>query len=55
VPVDSNFYLWAGSLCLSAAAVVLFIWLMRDEQKEPAAPEVRRPEPPNSSASTLKG
>jgi hypothetical protein len=52
VPVDANFYLWAGSLCLSAAAVVLFIWLMRDEQQETVAPPGNRPEPPDSPAST---
>jgi hypothetical protein len=30
LPIDFTFYLWAGSLCLSLAAAVLFLWLMRE-------------------------
>jgi hypothetical protein len=30
VPVDFTFVLWVGSLLLSAAAVVVFLWLMRE-------------------------
>jgi hypothetical protein len=48
VPVDANFYLWVGSLCLSAAAVVLFIWLMRERPEHDEASRVKRPEPPSS-------
>jgi hypothetical protein len=31
VPLDFTFVLWVGSLLLSAAAVVVFLWLMRTE------------------------
>jgi HAMP domain-containing protein len=31
VPLDLTFVLWVGSLLLSAAAVVVFLWLMREE------------------------
>jgi hypothetical protein len=31
VPLDFTFVLWVGSLLLSAAAVVVFLWLMREE------------------------
>jgi len=31
VPLDFTFVLWVGSLLLSAAAVVVFLWLMRGE------------------------
>jgi len=30
LPIDFTFYLWAGSLWLSLAAVILFLWLMRE-------------------------
>jgi len=30
VPVDFTFYVWLGSLWLSAAAVALFLWLMKE-------------------------
>jgi hypothetical protein len=34
VRLDLSFVLWVGSLVLSAAAVVLFLWLMRDGGRE---------------------
>jgi len=34
VRLDLSFVLWAGSLVLSAAAVALFLWLMRDGGRE---------------------
>ena len=40
MPIDFTFYLWAGSLCLSLAAAVLFLWLMR----EPRGNESRTPD-----------
>jgi hypothetical protein len=30
VPLDFAFVLWVGSLVLSAIAVVVFLWLMRE-------------------------
>jgi len=33
VPLDFAFVLWVGSLILSAGAVVLFLWLMREGAK----------------------
>ena len=34
MPLDFTFVLWVGSLLLSAAAVVVFLWLMRDGGRE---------------------
>jgi hypothetical protein len=34
LPIDFTFYLWAGSLCLSLAAAVLFLWLMKEPSGE---------------------
>jgi hypothetical protein len=33
VPLDFTFVLWVGSLLLSAAAVVVFLWLMRGDRE----------------------
>jgi hypothetical protein len=34
VPLDFTFVLWVGSLLLSAAAVVVFLWLMGERGRE---------------------
>jgi hypothetical protein len=48
VPFDFTFVLWVGSLLLSAAAVVVFLWLMREDPEggrrdgEGEQPDIRR-------------
>jgi len=43
VRLDFDFLLWVGSLVLSGAAVVLFLWLMREPKG--ARPEGEGGEP----------
>jgi hypothetical protein len=53
VPFDFAFVLWVGSLLLSAAAVVVFLWLMREgangEGRRANGEAEEKRDPPNPS------